>query len=114
MSLRRRIELFLEHSLVNRADGELGTAENRCAHVLGLAEGEFGDRVADAALDALLPIGHLRVPLALAPGESRRRAPGAGGRVGAPLRWRPPGLAPPPPRRLPREKPGEGEAHAEV
>ena len=67
MALRGGVHLLLEHSLVGRADGVLRAAEDLGARALGLAEGELGDGVADAALDPLGAERDLVVALALAP-----------------------------------------------
>ena len=61
------VHLFLQHALIDRADGVLRAAEHLRARALGLAEREFGDRVADAALDPLRAQRNLVVALALAP-----------------------------------------------
>src|SRR5207247_4264682 len=61
------VELLLEHSLVGRADRPLRASENLRSGALGEAEGELGDRAADAALDALGPKRDLVVALILAP-----------------------------------------------
>ena len=67
MALGRRVHLLLEHPLVRRADGVLRAAEDLGAGSLGLAKGELGHCVADAALDALGAERDLVVALALAP-----------------------------------------------
>ena len=67
MALGRCVHLLLEHPFVGRADGVLRAAEDLGARPLGLAEGELGDGVADAALDALGAERDLVVALALAP-----------------------------------------------
>src|SRR5436190_5965177 len=67
MALRGSVHLLLQHPLVGRADRVLRAAEDLRAGPLRLAEGELGDGVADAALDALGTESDLVVALALAP-----------------------------------------------
>ena len=65
VTLRRGVHLLLQHSLVDRADRVLRSAEHLGSRALGLAEREFRDRAADAALDLLGAKSDLVVPGAL-------------------------------------------------
>ena len=67
MTLRRRVHLLLQHPLVHGADRVLGAAEHLGPETLGLPEGELGDGVADASLDALGAKCDLALALALTP-----------------------------------------------
>ena len=51
MPLGGRVHLLLEHPLVDGADRVLRPAEDLRPRPLGVAEGELGDRAADAPLD---------------------------------------------------------------
>ena len=67
MPRRRLVHLFLEHSLVDRADGVLRPAEDLRAHAFGLTERELRDGVADPAFDTFGSERDLVVAVAFAP-----------------------------------------------
>ena len=67
MPCRGRVHLLLEHALVRRADGVLGSPEDLRADERGLSERKLRHRTADPALDPLGAERDLVVTLAFAP-----------------------------------------------
>ena len=67
MPLGRRVELLLEHALVDRGDGPLRPAVDLRADPLGHPERVLGHRVTGGARDLLRQVGDLVAALALAP-----------------------------------------------
>src|SRR5207245_10277510 len=65
--LRRRVELLLEHPLVDRADRELGTPEDPGFDPARVVERVVGHDAARATADLLGPVGPLVEIVALAP-----------------------------------------------